>query len=242
MIQSILDRLTERLAALRFSEPVTHVYNPLIYARQPLGLYLEKYAGLGAPSLLLGMNPGPWGMAQTGVPFGAIPQVRDFLGIEAEVGKPEHEHPKRPIEGFRCTRQEVSGKRLWGWAEDHYGSPEAFFKRIFVHNYCPLIFLEASGRNLTPDKIKAAERRPLLEVCDLALREAVEALRPERVIGVGGWATKRARAALGAMEPAPEIGTVLHPSPASPAANRGWAPQAVAQLADLGVDLGAGRS
>ncbi|MEO1368783.1 MAG: uracil-DNA glycosylase family protein [Acidobacteriota bacterium] len=242
MIQAILDRLTERLEPLTFSAPVTHVYNPLVYARAPLGLYLERYAGLGAETVFLGMNPGPWGMAQTGVPFGAIPQVRGFLGIEAEVGKPDVEHPKRPIEGFDCRREEVSGKRLWGWAEERFGTPQAFFEKIFVHNYCPLIFLEESGRNLTPDKIKVVERRPLLEACDAALREVVAALGPKRMIGVGGWATKRARAALGPMPSAPEIGTVLHPSPASPAANRGWSAQATAQLADLGVDVGFGRS
>lgn len=240
MIQAILDRLTERLSPLEFGAPVTHVYNPLTYARAPLGLYLERYSGLGAETMLLGMNPGPWGMAQTGVPFGAIPQVRDFLGIEAEVGKPELEHPKRPVEGFRCSRGEVSGKRLWGWAEERFKTPEAFFQRIFVHNYCPLIFLEESGRNLTPDKIKAAERLPLLEACDEALREVVGVLRPKRVVGVGAWSTKRVKAALGPLAQAPEIGTVLHPSPASPAANKGWAEKATAQLKDLGVDLGDG--
>ena len=234
----LLDELGAKVDRLKFGPPVAHVYNPLVYARRPLALYLERYGGLGAETMLLGMNPGPWGMAQTGVPFGAVPQVRDFLGLEAPVDRPPNEHPKRPVEGFACKRQEVSGKRLWGWAEQRFGTPEAFFRRLFVHNYCPLIFLEEGGRNLTPDKIKAAERRPLLEACDEGLRAVVREMRPKRVIGVGGWATKRARAALESLEFVPEIGTVLHPSPASPAANRGWAEQAEKQLSDLGVDLG----
>ncbi|MEM6794772.1 MAG: single-stranded DNA-binding protein, partial [Acidobacteriota bacterium] len=164
-----LDSLSEGLERLRFSAPIAHVYNPLVYAREPLGLYLERYAGLGAENLLLGMNPGPWGMAQTGIPFGAIAPARDWLGVEAPVGKPAAEHPKRPVLGFGCERQEVSGQRLWGWARETFGEPHRFFATIFVHNYCPLIFLEESGRNLTPDKIRVAERRPLLERCDEAL-------------------------------------------------------------------------
>lgn len=234
----ILDDLAAEVDRLAFGAPVAHVYNPLVYARRPLALYLERYGELGAETMLLGMNPGPWGMAQTGVPFGAVPQVRDFLGIEAPVGKPSDEHPKRPVEGFECRREEVSGARLWGWAQRQFGTPEAFFRRLFVHNYCPLIFLEEGGRNLTPDKIKASERRPLLDACDEGLRRFVRQMRPKRLVGVGAWATKRARAALEMLDGAPEIGTVLHPSPASPAANRGWAEQASAQFRQLGVDLG----
>ena len=33
-------------------------------------------------AVFLGMNPGLWGMAQTGVPFGTVSLVRDWMGIE----------------------------------------------------------------------------------------------------------------------------------------------------------------
>ncbi|MCG8459829.1 MAG: hypothetical protein MI919_26410 [Holophagales bacterium] len=231
-----LDELSVELGTLRFSDPVTHVYDPLRYARQPIRLYFERYAGLGADTLLLGMNPGPWGMAQTGIPFGSVAMVRDWLGLEAEVGKPENEHPKRPVEGFACEREEVSGRRLWGWARDAFGAPERFFARLFVHNYCPLIFLKPTGANLTPDKLRAAERQPLLDACDRALRRFVEAWAPRRVIGVGAWAESRARHALEGLDL--EVHRILHPSPASPTANRGWAEQAENQLREIGVELG----
>lgn len=225
--------LSREVSKLEFAAPVTHVYNPLAYAWQPHRLYLERYGAPPKQVVFVGMNPGPWGMAQTGVPFGEVSMVRDWLGIEAAIGAPEAEHPKRPIEGFGCARSEVSGRRVWGWAKERFGTPEAFFERFFVANYCPLSFMEASGRNRTPDKLPAAEREPLLEICDRALARSVETLEPEIVIGVGKWAEERARRAL---EPlGVRVGRILHPSPASPLANRGWAEQAELELRELGV-------
>jgi len=225
--------LSRAVGKLSFSEPVTHVYNPLAYARRPHEIYLERYGGSPKEVVLVGMNPGPFGMAQTGVPFGDVGFVRDWMGIEAEVDRPKSEHPKRPVLGFDCARSEVSGSRLWGWARDRFGSPDAFFSRFFVVNYCPLVFLETTGRNRTPDKLPAGERQALQSACDEALRTAIDILQPERIVGVGAWATKRASAALS--ERGAPIGTVLHPSPASPRANRGWAEQAESDLRGLGI-------
>jgi single-strand selective monofunctional uracil DNA glycosylase len=227
--------LSRATSKLEFAGPVTHVYNPLQYARRPHELYLSRFGSGTKDVVLVGMNPGPFGMGQTGVPFGDVGFVRDWMGIEAPVDRPAAEHPKRPVLGFDCERSEVSGSRLWGWARNRFGTPEVFFSRFFVLNYCPLLFVESTGRNRTPDKLAADERAALLPVCDLALRDAVELLSPKLVVGVGAWATKRARAALG--EGGPAIGTVLHPSPASPKANRGWAPQAESDLRGLGIDL-----
>lgn len=227
--------LREDVAALVFGPPVEYVYNPLDYAWKPNRDYLDRY-GRGNPQVILvGMNPGPFGMAQTGVPFGDVAMVRDWLGIEAPVGHPAREHPKRPVAGFHCRRGEVSGQRLWGWARDTFGTPRRFFARFFVTNYCPLAFMEASGRNRTPDKLPRAEREPLIAACNLALRLTVERLRPEQVVGVGLYAAARAAAALGDMPV--RLGAVPHPSPASPAANRGWAAQMTRALAELGIRL-----
>ena len=232
---SITRELRRAVDELTFSPPVEYVYNPLDYARKSTEVYLERFAQLGADTLLVGMNPGPFGMAQTGVPFGEVELVRDWIGIEEKVGRPEREHAKRPITGFACTRSEVSGRRLWGWAKARYKTPERFFARFFVWNYCPLVFMEESGRNYTPDKLNKPERHALFAVCDKALGKMVDTLAPKRVVGIGKFAEKRALAALGDRDVT--ISTLLHPSPASPIANRGWQPQAEKQLQAMGIPL-----
>jgi single-strand selective monofunctional uracil DNA glycosylase len=231
--------LTREVERLRFGRPTACVYNPLVYARRPHEAYLHRYAVPGVDALLVGMNPGPWGMAQTGVPFGEVGLVRDFLEIDERVDRPPVEHPRRPIEGFACRRSEVSGRRFWGWARHRYRTPRRFSRALFVTNYCPLVFMEGSGRNRTPDKLPAREREPLFAVCDEALRRLVVWCDPRVVIGVGAFAAGRAREALGTA--GPPVGTILHPSPASPAANRGWAGQAERQLRGLGVRVPAAR-
>lgn len=230
--------LSRRVALLRFSKPITHVYNPLSYARRPHELYLARYGKPQKRYLLLGMNPGPFGMAQTGVPFGEVAAVRDWLGIEAEVKRPKPEHPKRPIEGFACHRSEVSGKRLWGFAQEWFRTPQRFFRDFFVWNYCPLAFMESSGKNFTPDKLAPPERDPLFEICDAALRQVVDQLGPSHVVGVGAFAEKRAKTALRDLRV--QIGSILHPSPASPLANRGWSAAVERELLALGIELPGG--
>jgi single-strand selective monofunctional uracil DNA glycosylase len=203
---------------------------------------VNRYGAGSKRVVLLGMNPGPFGMMQTGVPFGEIAAVRDWMGIRARVERPEHEHPKRPIEGFDCKRSEVSGRRLWGWAATRFGTAEAFFDDWFVLNYCPLAFLEASGRNFTPDKLPAALLAEVYAACNRHLAAALVALAPQWTIGVGAFAEKRIRAVVesdlidGAVARRIRVGQILHPSPASPAANRGWEAAAEKQLAALGVE------
>jgi len=227
----VLARTVDKLS---FAAPVAHVYNPLLYARGAHEKYLERYGAAPKRVVFLGMNPGPFGMMQTGIPFGEIAAVRDWLGIEAAIARPSREHPKRPIEGFACGRAEVSGARLWGLFAQRYGSAERFFAAHFVVNYCPLAFLEVTGRNRTPDKLPAAECEPLYAACDRHLREVVSALQAEWIVGVGAFAEQRARAALGDSSSI-RFGRILHPSPASPAANRDWAGTATQQLVEQGI-------
>jgi len=228
---AIGDELTRRLSGLRFRAPVAYVYNPLEYARQAYAQYVSRYGTGRREIVMFGMNPGPWGMVQTGVPFGEVTIVRDWLGINAKVAKPPREHPRRRVDGFACQRSEVSGARLWGWARDTFRTPHRFFDRFFVANYCPLAFMEASGRNRTPDKLPAAEREPLLAACDNALRRTIEHFRPRFVVGIGAFAESRARIALAGMDVT--IARILHPSPASPAANRGWEKRMTEQLLSI---------
>jgi single-strand selective monofunctional uracil DNA glycosylase len=230
-------QLSDAVSRLRFAGVVTHVYNPLEYAREPHERYLERYGASKKRLLFLGMNPGPFGMAQTGVPFGDVKMVRDFLRIEGRVGQPAREHPKRPVQGFACKRSEVSGTRVWGFVQERYGSPEAFFADAFVWNYCPLCFMEASGKNRTPDQLPMEERTPLYAACDKALRACAELLEVEWVIAIGGFAEKRASLACADIADL-NIGSVLHPSPANPRANLGWSREVASDLKRLGLALG----
>jgi single-strand selective monofunctional uracil DNA glycosylase len=225
--------LKEAVKPQRFSLPVTHVYNPLEYAWAAHEIYLRRYGAGRKRVVLLGMNPGPFGMVQTGIPFGEIAAVRDWMGIRAPIGQPQHPHPKRPVEGFACHRSEVSGRRLWGFFAERFGCAADFFAEHFVVNYCPLAFFDGAGRNVTPDKLPATQAASLFAACDAHLRQVVAALRPVWIIGVGDFAEKRARLGLEGHDV--QFGRILHPSPASPAANRGWADAALKQLQALGV-------
>lgn len=228
-------KLRDDVDALSFSDPVTYVYNPLRYAWKSHQAYLSRASDSGARVVFLGMNPGPWGMAQTGVPFGEIAAVRDWIEINVAVDRPPSEHPKRPIEGFACSRSEVSGRRLWGLFRERFVSPNAFFAEHFVVNYCPLVFMEQSARNRTPDKLPAAERSSLDAVCDEHLKKVLSALRPEYVVGVGAYAEKCLERVIETGGCEARLSRILHPSPASPAANRDWSGSATRQLVEAGV-------
>ena len=232
-IESIIDRLIARLAPLGFKSPVEFIYNPLVYAKRAHLAYWQRYGKGPKEIVLLGMNPGPWGMVQTGIPFGDVRLVTEWLGIKGGVEAPERQHPKRRIEGFECHRGEVSGQRLWGWARDRFVTPDNFFSRFWVANYCPLAFMEATGRNRTPDKLPVKERIPLLEACDQALVEMVELLHAKMVVGIGKFAAMQAERALGKTDVG--IGQIAHPSPANPKANAGWRQLIETELESMGV-------
>lgn len=235
------DALRDAVDAMSFAPPVIAVYNPLRYAWDAFAEYVGRFGAGPKRVLFLGMNPGPWGMAQTGVPFGEVRAVKEWMGIEASVGRPKAVYPSYPVQGLACPRSEVSGRRLWGLFETRFGKPEAFFSEGFVVNYCPLLFIAASqrktgaegGRNLTPDRLPSDERAELYAACDRHLRAVVEALAPEWLVGIGGFAEARAREAL-AHVPVKVI-RILHPSPASPLSNRDWPGAATAQLIEAGV-------
>jgi single-strand selective monofunctional uracil DNA glycosylase len=243
-LERIAGALRDRCAALRFGVPVACTYRPLEYAWHAHRAYL-RMARPRPAILFVGMNPGPFGMAQTGVPFGEVAAVRDFLGIDARtarIGAPARVHPKRPVDGLACPRSEVSGARVWGWARARFGTREAFFRAAFVWNWCPVAFMAASGANLTPDKLPrtgraAAAHRALEAACDEALSDVIDALEPGHVVGFGAFAAERARRVLAGAASrgahAPPVMQVLHPSPASPAANRGWASQVDRALAPI---------
>ena len=239
--------LAREAQALRFSPPVEYVYNPLLYAREPFERYIERYASGPRRVLLLGMNPGPWGMTQPGVPFGEVSTVREWLSVDGTVGQPDRPHPRVAVTGFSCRRSEVSGRRLWGLLREHYVSAAEMSRDLFVGNYCPLMFLDGAGKNVTPDRIAAPDRAPLYALCDRFLLVIVKSLQPRWVTGVGRFAARRAEEALAsapvsAARPGADVrvATLPHPSPANPAANRDWAGQAGRVLREQGIWEGQG--
>jgi single-strand selective monofunctional uracil DNA glycosylase len=230
-------RLRRDVEAINFAR-ASYRYNPLLYAWEPHQEYLRRY-GQGPPgrTLLVGMNPGPWGMAQTGVPFGDPVMVRDWMGIDGRILPFPGAHQRCPVMGFASHRREGSGTRLYGWAQRRYGSAEAFFARNFVLNYFPLLLLDSDGINLTPAILPASERSAVAAVCDPYLREAVKAVEPSCVAGVGKYATEQVRrvvAELGLEIPTP---CLLHPSPANPMANSNWEQLVESELCSVGVVL-----
>lgn len=218
MLLEIFQALRRRSRKLSFGAPVAHVYRPLDYAWPMVEAYVERFGRGPKRVLLLGMNPGPFGMAQTGIPFGDVVSVRDWMKLDARVESPRMTHPKRPVLGLACQRIEVSGRRLWGAIAARHPNPDTFFERAWVMNYCPLLFLAESGANLTPDKLPRADREACESVCDRALRDVVAALDPERLVGVGVYA----KAKLERVAPERPVVLLPHPSPASPRANAGW--------------------
>lgn len=237
--QKFLDIEAEQckeLLQLQYGQGQLLVYNPLDYASEIHRDFVSKCCQGPKKVLLLGMNPGPWGMGQIGVPFGHVEYARDWLEVKGEVTKPSNEHAKRPITGLQCTRKEVSGDRMWSLLKQLSGTPEVLFKHIFLYNYCPLFFLKDSARNITPPDLKVKEREALEAVCNKTLIHVVELLGVEHVVGVGTYATDKACEALteGGREDV-EVSTLMHPSPINPAANKGWAKIAIKQLTESKV-------
>ena len=233
----IASRILARDAGrLVFAAPVRYVYNPLVYARVPYEMYLARFAAGPKRVVLLGMNPGPWGMAQTGVPFGEVTAVKEWMGISGDVKAPAGTHPRVPVHGFSCSRSEVSGARLWALLRDEFGPATRMAREVFVSNYCPLMFLDEEGRNLTPDKIGKPDQAALFEVCDRYLTSVITTLRPEWLVGVGRFPERRLQANLeisgytGA-----RVTSITHPSPANPRAHNDWAGQVSVALVRDGV-------
>ncbi|KAL6265195.1 hypothetical protein P5V15_005279 [Pogonomyrmex californicus] len=233
-VLSIEQELCIKLKDVTFPSSIQYIYNPLEYASETHAMYVRKYCTGMKKILFIGMNPGPWGMSQTGVPFGEINMVRDWLKISGPVGNPSKEHPDRRVTGFQCTRSEVSGFRLWGLFRDFCGSPENFFQNAYVHNYCPLAFMDGKARNITPAEIKSEGQKILHEACDKALIDIIQLLKTEIVVGIGNYAEKRAQIAVQTGGLSVQVMVLRHPSPRV-VGNQNWNETAMRRLNELGL-------
>ena len=232
-ILQAIDILNAKLSELTFSGEVACTYNPLDYALNAHKIFLKKYGQGKKRTIFLGMNPGPYGMVQTGVPFGDVSMVKQWLKIEAKIKPPEIQHPKRPVTGYDCDKSEVSGTRFWGMMADRYPKANDFFAQHFVINYCPLVWMTESGKNITPDKLPKSAMTAVNKACDEFVRFAIEYYQAEHLVGIGAFAEKQLLRLFDKDSYA--IGRMLHPSPASPIANKHWPQRAIQDLKDLEV-------
>ncbi len=211
---------TRSLAPLLLKENsrIDWIYHPLDYAWLAHESYIDRFSELGSKTLLVGMNPGH-GMGNTGIPFGCPEQVRDYLQIrDFTVDKPPQEHPKRIVTGLSCPKAEVSGRRIWSFLSNRWGSPELVHNQIYIVNHCPLWMFDDAGRNITPDKLSGSASKRLSAVCDTHLESVGGILQAKAVIGIGRYAHRRLVSLFDSSEVM--VGYVPHPSPASPFANR----------------------
>lgn len=208
--------------------PASYAANPTVYAYENYAQAMARLADGPRGVLLVGMNPGPHGMAQTGVPFGDVVNARAILGRQSQgsgwsgcrlaLG----DKVLLDAKGLDYHRGEVSGDRLWSALQQICGSLESAYQQVCVINYCPLLFLDNGGLNVTPDDFPKSDRVRLPKftaACDEHLRRVVKALTPKIVIAVGGYSDKRCRVALGHTVP---IVKITHPSPRTAATAGAW--------------------
>ncbi|KAL7286115.1 hypothetical protein TKK_0019629 [Trichogramma kaykai] len=227
---SIECELSRKLRFISFNFPVEYVYNPIDYAFQAHAMYVTRYCKTTKKILFLGMNPGPWGMSQTGVPFGEVNVVRDWMQIKCNIGKPVREQADRRITGFNCKRSEISGRRFWNLFRDICNEDiDKFFRHSFLHNYCPIALMDAGGRNITPAELKGQEQYILFEACDRALASVLKLLQVEIVLGVGRFAEKRAQTVVKTDGLPIKVLCIPHPSPRS-VGNENWNQKAKLKL------------
>uniref|UniRef100_A0A182VYR0 Uracil-DNA glycosylase-like domain-containing protein n=1 Tax=Anopheles minimus TaxID=112268 RepID=A0A182VYR0_9DIPT len=229
----------ELSAALRkviLPSEVAACYDPIEYASEIHCAYLQRFLDGPKHVLFIGMNPGPWGMCQTGVPFGYVPAVRDWMGLRGAVAKPTPELAARPVEGLACTREEQSGKRWWGLYEELCGTSDRFFHSCFVYNLCPLAFFHQSGRNITPSELKGKAKGEIQAISEQYLETALTLLKPKIVISVGRYTEDRIKTLTKRNKIDPTIVTYCmpHPSPRS-LNNTNWPEKAKLWLTEHGI-------
>lgn len=63
----LIDELNVSLEQLHLPSEIQCIYNPTVYARHTFEIFVQKYCNSKKDIMYFGMNPGPWGMSQTGV-------------------------------------------------------------------------------------------------------------------------------------------------------------------------------
>ncbi|KAF7991960.1 hypothetical protein HCN44_010761 [Aphidius gifuensis] len=197
--------LSINLDKLNYNNPIDYIYCPIIYAKTVHFNYLNKYCRDKKNIMILGMNPGPWGMSQTGVPFGEINIVIDWLKINGHIDKPKRQHEQRQVDGFSCKRSEISGRKFWSLFKKLSNNPDTFFRHCFLRNFFkPTIIIII---------IAGPEQKKLQEFCDQALIEVIKILDVKVIIGVGRFSEQRAKKVVKTAKLSTKVLWMIHPSP-----------------------------
>lgn len=179
--------LNNELNELQFPKNITHIYNPIVYALNLHCQYIKKFLNGKKKVMLIGMNPGPNGMVQNGVPFGNTNTVKNLMKIQGQVDQPPSLNPKRPVTGLSCTTEEPSGVRIWNLLQKLAGSLEVFGEQCFLHNFCPLAFFDEQGKNITPSELKGKIKSTLRDICLKYLEKEIQLIQPEIIIAIGSY-------------------------------------------------------
>ncbi|KAH8374826.1 hypothetical protein KR200_006973 [Drosophila serrata] len=228
------NKLNETLDELDPPSGIQCMYNPIVYASQLHCDYLRRYLNGAKKLVFIGMNPGPNGMAQTGIPFGNVRTVKVLMQLSGSVEKPPNEHPKRPVVGLDCRIEEPSGVRLWELFLRLAGNMETFAQQCFVHNFCPLAFFDEAGKNLTPGELKGTYKQQLRDRCLDTLEEQLHLLQPQVVVAVGEYVHTALKRSKFCKSDSVIVLRLPHPSPRS-VNNNNWPEKAQAFLEDNGL-------
>lgn len=234
---SLENDLVSQLNNLNYGPNVEYIYSPLDYASNLHKVFLKKFLCTSKKVLFLGINPGPWGMCQTGIPFGEVNIVRSYLRVDGEVLTPTNCHPQRPITGLNCHRSEVSGKRLWDlFIELSEGDPYKFFKDCFIHNYFPLALMNNNAKNITPGDLKSEYQKELQEICDKSLSDILTLFHTEIIVAIGKYAEKRSNEVVKKFRLTNiKVVQIPHPSPRSVGTAEKWKKETLVQLKSYNI-------
>ena len=212
-------RLRHELRGLRFGPPVSHVYDPLDYARRGYESYVRAFANAPKRVLFVGMNPGP---VRDGADRRAVRRRPD--GARLAAASRRRSAGRRPsTRSDRCRASRVRAARS---AAPASGAPSRSASASRSAS-SPTTSSRTTARSRSsrraaaiarPTSCPSASARRCFAPATRTCAGWCAALEPEWVIGIGAFAEARAREAL----PGARVGRITHPSPANPRAQENW--------------------
>jgi len=164
------------------------VWNPALYALDIYQEYLTKFPPEPGAILALGLNPGPYGMAQTGIPFTDCRTASGALGMEMTIpGKAPDDlisRLKKANGKWRGT-YERSSLGMYRFLILAWGDIKTAYRNWFVGNPCPLLFLDPERWNVTPADPRLRRMKEVGELRQRAVIGFSEILNPRGIVCFG---------------------------------------------------------